>query len=537
MNTNITLNNAEIPVYDNIVRTFHTLDTNSASNLGMVESYENVNVIPTTENGDGNLFPSDIESLPKITTLDELLLYLSEVMIRFDNNPGYYMQDDFAVLIKTITNSLIYLYTTTIVELTPQQIADKLDTFDIKLAPEDTDYVILGEKQKTLIGDILAKVKGLAPAGGTTNQVLTKISNVDYEYAWVNQTGGSGGGGHVIEDNGTAKVQRTNLNIIGATITDDSVNDATVVTIPTVDLTGLATETYVTNITDTKVNITDNKMTETVGVAVTAFGIPAGTILTNKTPIEILDLMLYPELFPTLNPPTLTSAITPSGTLEIGTLTNIVLNGTFDRGTINPQYQSTSPYRSGVLTVYESSGAGLSGTNTSNSIPNPLVTDYTIVAGTQSWNLSASYGVGVQPKGSKGTNYQTALPAGTVNATTKSIVGKYYRFSGAGATPTGIDSTARRASIINKSPVFQDNVGGSFVLATGNTELNFFVCLPYNLAVLSCLDTTANATVSFVSAGNYIMKDAGGVDTTYHMYTATLGQAFSSSHNWTITIG
>lgn len=43
-----------------------------------------------------------------------------------------------------------------------------------------------------------------------------------------------GGGGHVIEDEGTPLTQRTKLNFVGAgvTVTDDSGDDATVVTIP-----------------------------------------------------------------------------------------------------------------------------------------------------------------------------------------------------------------------------------------------------------------------------------------------------------------
>lgn len=36
---------------------------------------------------------------------------------------------------------------------------------------------------------------GLVPDGGTTGQVLAKSSNNNYEFTWVNQTGGSGGGG------------------------------------------------------------------------------------------------------------------------------------------------------------------------------------------------------------------------------------------------------------------------------------------------------------------------------------------------------
>lgn len=118
----------------------------------------------------------------------------------------------------------------------------------------------------------------------------------------------------------------------------------------------------------------------------------------------------------------------------------------------------------------------------------------------------------------------------------QSVLFRFYKFWGTGATPTGADSTARRAAIIAKNPTFQAISAGSFVMTTGSTETNFFVCLPTGLVLSSALDTTANAAVTFDAAVNYIMKDAGGVDRTYKMYTVTLGQAFSSSHNWTITI-
>jgi len=68
------------------------------------------------------------------------------------------------------------------------------------------------------------------PTGGTAGQVLTKVSSTDYDAEW--QTGG-GGGGHTIQDEGTPLTARTNLNFVGATVTvtDDAINDATVVTI------------------------------------------------------------------------------------------------------------------------------------------------------------------------------------------------------------------------------------------------------------------------------------------------------------------
>ena len=102
--------NPEIPVYDNAVPTDISLNTNSQSNSDILDIYESVDAIPGTTPGSGSLFPSDPAELPQINSLFELLQYLSEVMMRFNSAPNYYMQDDFAVLVKTITNALIHLY-------------------------------------------------------------------------------------------------------------------------------------------------------------------------------------------------------------------------------------------------------------------------------------------------------------------------------------------------------------------------------------------------------------------------------------------
>ena len=68
------------------------------------------------------------------------------------------------------------------------------------------------------------------PDWGTNGQVLS-TNGVDGA-TWVNQ-GGGGSGGHTIEDaDGTAMTQRAGLQFVGATVTDDSVDDRTVVTIP-----------------------------------------------------------------------------------------------------------------------------------------------------------------------------------------------------------------------------------------------------------------------------------------------------------------
>lgn len=121
---------------ENGLESVQSLNTNSPSNNDLLETYD-INVVSlSTEivheelTSDNELIPQGetIEDIPTliysnnscftnlnsealITSLDELYKYLCEVLIRFDSSPPYYQKEDYEVLIKTITNSLIYLYT------------------------------------------------------------------------------------------------------------------------------------------------------------------------------------------------------------------------------------------------------------------------------------------------------------------------------------------------------------------------------------------------------------------------------------------
>jgi hypothetical protein len=69
------------------------------------------------------------------------------------------------------------------------------------------------------------------PAGGTTGQALVKKSATDYDTQWA--AGGSGGGGHIIQEESTSLAQRSKLDFQGAGVTasDDPANDKTIVTV------------------------------------------------------------------------------------------------------------------------------------------------------------------------------------------------------------------------------------------------------------------------------------------------------------------
>lgn len=154
-------------------------------------------------------------------------------------------------------------------------------------------------------------------------------------------------------------------------------------------------------------------ITKQEGTTIAVGGIPKNTILYGDTAKAVLEKMLFQELFPTsITAPTYSFSINPSGLQEVGSVVNVTKTRTFNRGTISPQYQSASPYRSGPVIDYTEVG------NEGN---------FTVVLGTTSWKSKANYGAGVQPKGSSGTDMPNTppLPAGTSNEVTATITGVY----------------------------------------------------------------------------------------------------------------
>ena len=69
----------------------------------------------------------------------------------------------------------------------------------------------------------------------TTNNNVYIATGTSTSADWTEVTGGGAGGGHTIQDEGVSLTQRTNLNFVGSgvTVTDDSPNNTTLVTIST----------------------------------------------------------------------------------------------------------------------------------------------------------------------------------------------------------------------------------------------------------------------------------------------------------------
>ncbi|NPV12867.1 MAG: hypothetical protein HPY57_13935 [Ignavibacteria bacterium] len=192
--------------------------------------------------------------------------------------------------------------------------------------------------------------------------------------------------------------------------------------------------------------------------AIAVGGIASGTNLENKSIYEIFDMMLYPELFPTLTAPSNGFSLTQAGLHEIGESLTLNFTATFNRGSINPQYTATSPYRSGNPTNYNYNGPnGMTYSIPSTSLSDSQISyNFYVSAGTHTWTNTVSYSMGVQPKSSKGNNYNSPLPAGTTSTQSVSIIGVYPYF---GTTSNITTLTKQPLTLMNSAYVEIDMVG------------------------------------------------------------------------------
>lgn len=196
-----------------------------------------------------------------------------------------------------------------------------------------------------------------------------------------------------------------------------------------------------------------NNCTESVG------GISAGTSFNNVSIEDFINMMLYPELYPTLTPPSSSFTLTESGYHEIGeVISTLHFSCTFNRGSISPAY-GTSGYRSGPPNNYNYTGTGLPSDVASTSLTDTqTVSSHTVASGTESWTASVDYDAGEQPLSSEGNNYDSPLAAGTTSADTVSVVGvyPYYGTTSDITTLTKQSLTSMSASYYQLNMVAED---------------------------------------------------------------------------------
>ena len=154
-------------------------------------------------------------------------------------------------------------------------------------------------------------------------------------------------------------------------------------------------------------------------------GIPEGVTFSQTNMQDMWDRLLYDQS-PDIELPSFEISSSYEGLVELNSNSiDIEISVTFNRGSINPQYQSDEPFSSGLPIQYEYIGyGGLSQSNSSNLLNDSFtISNHQVVLGTQSWSCRVLYDVGVQPKTKLGYNYSTALPSGYTSYKVVSING------------------------------------------------------------------------------------------------------------------
>ena len=212
-------------------------------------------------------------------------------------------------------------------------------------------------------------------------------------------------------------------------------------------------------------------------------GVSIGTTLTGRTLENIIEEILVTTFFPTLVNPNNTFSDDAANIQEVGvTVATINFNAVFDRGLITPAY-GTSGFRSGLPNAYNYTGTGLPATTATTSLTDvQQITNYVILAGTQSWTNTVSYDAGEQPKDSDGNNFNSPLPSGTTGSKSLSITGIYPWFYGtvaSGGAVAGANRPLPDQALINSGTKVVAGSDGTIVVnnfsATGDDYVWFAI--------------------------------------------------------------
>ncbi|MDY0276440.1 MAG: hypothetical protein RBR42_13595, partial [Desulfomicrobium sp.] len=269
-------------------------------------------------------------------------------------------------------------------------------------------------------------------------------------------------------------------------------------------------------------------------------GIPSGTTFNNITFPEFVSMLLYPELFPGLVSPSRTFTASVSGLKEVGeVIPEITFTSAFNRGQITPQYESESPYRSGLPSEYQFDHVNIvEGAKLTSIVSNLLsasqaISSYVVVIGVQSWRGRVSYSQGVQPKGSKGTNFDSPLVASTTAYITRSITGVYPCFASlhAGGIATLSKLTlAQHASVVVTDMAAEG--GGVKQAALFPTLWGVLSKLEQYNELSGQWDTITLASFTQTSEPNF---SYGSGFSSYNRYTHNGGAIGRRSLRWTFT--
>lgn len=263
---------------------------------------------------------------------------------------------------------------------------------------------------------------------------------------------------------------------------------------------------------------------------VTVGAITAGDTLEEGTTFtEFVEALLSKTFYPTFTPYSISGSA--GSAVEVGTGTKTVtvnftrgnIVGDLDSGVWNPSLVQGQVL--GAANKYWIDGID---NGTSNSATISKIT----TLGTNSVDIAVDYDAGAQPKDSKGNDYLTPEPAGTLNGVA-TWQGFYYRTAIAGnSVPT--------ASNIRTNYTARRSNAGVINMPTGTSNIRFDVFVPQGSSLTSAIDEgnlNLNITAEFVLQGSdFSGLDANGDEVLYKHYVRIVDNPYTVSSNIAITV-
>lgn len=259
-------------------------------------------------------------------------------------------------------------------------------------------------------------------------------------------------------------------------------------------------------------------------------------IMAGTTFDDFVKLLLLKIYNPTFVAPSASLVATGlSANVEVGTIGNITLTATLNRGSINGNIvggiwnpSTFQNYRSGIANNYTINGSDLNLTNV-------LVLNNTqIISGANTWSTVIDYDAGSQPLNSNGDNYSTPLNAGSVSSNA-TITGQRKYFYGIDSVNNSVYTLSSQVRALPNSTLNPIN-GTSFTItitANSNARMVVFAYPATPLRnVTSVLyqelsndDITANFSQTLIN-----VEGANGyTSTSYKVYTYIPVEPFSNT--------
>lgn len=245
-------------------------------------------------------------------------------------------------------------------------------------------------------------------------------------------------------------------------------------------------------------------------------GLEKGTTvedLEGKTISEILDMMLFPTIYPIFSSPTASLSYSGSLIKEVGSADLSVddfVTG-YNPGSITLNGEIISN-RGGSLNGDESF-IYVNGDTSNKTLPSR------ISLGNTTFNYRAAYNEGPQPKDSKGNDYSQPLSAGTVDSNTITINGTYPWF--ASTANASASTPVVKQNLISWNTTIGSMSTGNFKLQPSGTLTQVFK-LPRQISSLQMLNTVSDK-MEVVSLSDYTETtediNINGNIVTYYVYT------------------